>query len=175
MASVYRNACPNIGASAAALPDTNRLGWMIPDARIGSKAPTGLFASRNPSALSMLHVEISHEGQSSEYLGFTSALQTDGHTHGPLMERGWIWQERFLSPRSVYFGGQLTWECSEFLANEVFPAGFPSSRLISPWNLNSPLRINSLLKPEQFEHVEYTNGIRINDWYRTWLYLVEKC
>ncbi|CZR41652.1 uncharacterized protein FPRO_11241 [Fusarium proliferatum ET1] len=41
----------------------------------------------------------------------------------PLYERGWTFQERVLSKRTVHFGDQLFWECSCLRASEAFPLG----------------------------------------------------
>ncbi|KAM0422190.1 hypothetical protein ACHAPD_000634 [Fusarium lateritium] len=39
--------------------------------------------------------------------------------------RGWVMQERFLSPRALHFGAhQVYWECREFAASETNPDGF---------------------------------------------------
>ncbi|KAL8689103.1 MAG: hypothetical protein Q9218_005151 [Villophora microphyllina] len=40
----------------------------------------------------------------------------------PLFERGWVLQERLLSPRTIYYGPwELHWECREREANETTP------------------------------------------------------
>ena len=49
---------------------------------------------------------------------------TDGFSQGniienyPLMTRAWVYQERLLAPRILYFGEELTWECRKFSACE---------------------------------------------------------
>jgi hypothetical protein len=46
----------------------------------------------------------------------------------PLHNRGWIFQERILSPRVIHFGkSQLFWECRELVACETYSKGLPSS------------------------------------------------
>lgn len=46
----------------------------------------------------------------------------------PLLTRGWVFQERFLSPRMLHFGSkQLFWECNEMQACETFPLHILSS------------------------------------------------
>ncbi|KAF1963751.1 HET-domain-containing protein [Byssothecium circinans] len=40
-----------------------------------------------------------------------------------LTDRGWVLQERLLSPRSVYFSKILKWECAEMSASETYPEG----------------------------------------------------
>lgn len=42
----------------------------------------------------------------------------------PIQRRGWILQERFLSPRTIHFAYQLHWECRG-RASEMFPRGAP--------------------------------------------------
>lgn len=39
----------------------------------------------------------------------------------PLYQRGWTFQERLLSNRTLHFGRQLVWECDAGLATEVCP------------------------------------------------------
>jgi hypothetical protein len=40
----------------------------------------------------------------------------------PLLQRAWVFQERFLSPRMLHFGSkQLFWECNEMNVCETFP------------------------------------------------------
>jgi hypothetical protein len=47
-------------------------------------------------------------------------------SQAPLSERGWVFQERFLSPRILHFGQrQMAWECNESKFMEVFPDGVP--------------------------------------------------
>lgn len=49
--------------------------------------------------------------------------EVDNH---PLHGRGWIFQERLLSPRVLYFGDdQLFWECQEKQAAEFYPDQIP--------------------------------------------------
>lgn len=44
----------------------------------------------------------------------------------PIFRRAWIFQERLLSPRTVYFASdQIYWECAELCASELNPTGGP--------------------------------------------------
>ncbi|CAM1510829.1 Fc.00g083420.m01.CDS01 [Cosmosporella sp. VM-42] len=44
----------------------------------------------------------------------------------PLMERGWVFQERLLAPRVLHFGmRQMAWECNGSCALEMFPRSLP--------------------------------------------------
>jgi hypothetical protein len=40
----------------------------------------------------------------------------------PLMERAWVYQEKLLAPRILYFGEELSWECREASACECSEA-----------------------------------------------------
>lgn len=43
----------------------------------------------------------------------------------PLLQRGWVLQERLMSPRTLHFGKkQVFWECAELHACETHPIGF---------------------------------------------------
>ena len=58
-------------------------------------------------------------------------LVSGSHLHneladGALSKRGWVLQERLLSPRVLHFGQkQLIWECNELAACEAWPDGMP--------------------------------------------------
>ncbi|KAF9872789.1 putative heterokaryon incompatibility protein [Colletotrichum karsti] len=55
-------------------------------------------------------------------------LEFWGHSvgHCPLNKRGWVLQERLLSPRVLHFGrDQLFWECREHAAAECYPEALP--------------------------------------------------
>lgn len=68
---------------------------------------------------------------------------------GPLHNRGWVFQERFLSPRVLYFGRhQLLWECRTQHRCEVFPEGIPSHRSDKA---NGPIGHPSNMIPSQAE------------------------
>ncbi|CAG8982676.1 hypothetical protein HYALB_00000954 [Hymenoscyphus albidus] len=52
-------------------------------------------------------------------------LYSDCVSGTPLAKRGWVLQERLLSPRTLYFGGhQMYWECNDRDACETIPEGF---------------------------------------------------
>lgn len=49
---------------------------------------------------------------------------------GPLLSRGWVVQERFLSPRTLHFcKNQMYWECQEHDTCETYPNGLPTTLL----------------------------------------------
>jgi hypothetical protein len=51
-----------------------------------------------------------------------------GVESSPLRKRGWVFQERFLSPRKMHFSeDQILWECKELRLSENCPFGFGQS------------------------------------------------
>ena len=47
--------------------------------------------------------------------------------NAPLHRRGWVLQERLLSPRTIHFSSkQIFWECGQHTACESYPRGIPS-------------------------------------------------
>lgn len=53
-------------------------------------------------------------------------LWDDDIERAPLQSRGWVFQERFLSPRILHFAErQIGWECNELSALEMFPRRLP--------------------------------------------------
>lgn len=109
MNQVYRNAFLTLGAMAS------------PDAH------GGLFRRRDPRMASPLPVTIQTEKYGSvECLLIKSDFWHSHVRQAPMSQRGWVVQERILSPRSLYFcESQLFWECREQHACEWFPRGIP--------------------------------------------------
>jgi hypothetical protein len=84
----------------------------------------GLFCDRDPSLLKSHPVfwdKTSPNGSNKFYLTIQPAREK------PMLEkRGWVLQEQLLSPRSLLFHrDQISWECCEMEASEVYPGGFP--------------------------------------------------
>ena len=106
MGEIYRNSLFTIAASAAAEGNGN------------------FYVKRDVLNVTPFSVNIkwkSHEGQ---YICFKGNLRSSGIADAALNQRGWVIQERSLSPRTVYFGQQLFWECRELVACETCPRGF---------------------------------------------------
>ncbi|KAG8167132.1 hypothetical protein KVR01_002821 [Diaporthe batatas] len=63
----------------------------------------------------------------------------------PLNARGWVLQERLLSPRVLNFTkAQMYWECDEMQASESYPYGFPNEawanineKALNPFSLSN--------------------------------------
>ena len=162
MGQVYHNSYCNIGAHAAA-----------------ENPSAGLFVDRNPLQISVAVIPIERK----EFQG-TGHSRPDKHhiASSPLMHRGWVFQERLLSPRSIYFGKTLNWECSEHQACEVFPNSRPIEATQSPWRRQEfPLRASNLLYDSRYRDATNKHGrkpieppsIHFKGLHRKWLQVVE--
>ena len=95
---------------------------------------SGLFTPRDPSQLLPLKIEVNWPG------GVSTGSETQRNDRkslyhlvddlafrreveeAPLNRRGWVVQERLLSPRILHFGAnQMFWECCETTRCETFP------------------------------------------------------
>ena len=162
MGQVYSNAFCNLGASAAA------------------ERSAGLYLNRDPRQVSLCRLRAQRREFNRTY---GSYLEPDSVMSARvLLSRGWVLQERLLSPRSIYYGDKLNWECSELRACETFPHGGPVTGGYNPWGREGfPFRAANLL----YDDMKYQElGIyrlqkcspevaRIREVYRKWLCVVE--
>lgn len=78
----------------------------------------------------------------------------------PLCCRGWVAQERLLSPRILHFDStQLWWECRELCASETYPQGLPE-------NLDGSVK-------QQWDPVSIAQTGKIDQCYKAWTWCVE--
>ncbi|KAJ3522876.1 hypothetical protein NM208_g12679 [Fusarium decemcellulare] len=107
MHQVYGNAFLNICAATAA--DSSGTSFTGRDARL----------------LKPLRVEPEWVGHSNEPFGLIFDRFEDDIVSCPLRSRAWVFQEWYLSNRSLILArGQLWWHCRERIASESFPVPF---------------------------------------------------
>lgn len=108
MHDVYANSACNIAASASESPE----GGLFRD-RIADKVGLGY-----------IHVDLPNLGTKS--FEIWDQFYMDRLTYGPLSDRGWVFQERVLSPKVLHFSSnQIVWECFEMNKCESFPNWSP--------------------------------------------------
>lgn len=79
-----------------------------------------LFSTRNADLMCPQPIQLPYEGQQTTFLVRDDGYWRDELEHARLHTRGWVLQERFLSPRVLHFGrGQIFWECAEREISEV--------------------------------------------------------
>ncbi|KAM7217635.1 Heterokaryon incompatibility protein (HET) domain containing protein [Rhypophila decipiens] len=108
MGQVYENAFVNLSATAASYGEHR----------------DGLFQHRDPTWGSNLAFRIPHGKPDVLYRAAVawSDRWNMNMVHSPLYTRGWVVQERFLSPRSIYFAtDEIFWECRTHFASESYP------------------------------------------------------
>jgi hypothetical protein len=109
MGSVYRNAFLNIGAAGA----SDARGGCFQEREYGGVLQPVIHKPECP-----LHF---HDF-SQPYTLLEENFVEKSLLGEPLLKRGWVFQERFLARRMVYFGSQqLFWHCNESLVCETCP------------------------------------------------------
>ncbi|KAH6660498.1 heterokaryon incompatibility protein-domain-containing protein [Truncatella angustata] len=89
----------------------------------------GLFRDRNNRELipNVLETSASSKFGKRSWVILPSALWHDQLLSQPLYKRGWVFQERMLSPRILHFGStQVFWDCASISACETLPDGLPA-------------------------------------------------
>ena len=162
MGQVYSNAFCNLGASAAA------------------ERSAGLYLDRDPRQVSLCRLR----AQRKEFIRtYGSYLEPNSVMSARvLLSRGWVLQERLLSPRSIYYDDKLHWECSELHACETFPQGGPIVGGFNPWGKEGfPFRAANLLYDDmRYKELDIYSPqicppdvLRTREVYRKWLCIVE--
>ena len=110
MRYIYANSACNIAASASSDPED------------------GMFRLRDPECIRPRTITSSlfAETPRPHYI-FEKGYWNREIFDGPLHNRGWVFQERFLASRVLYFGKrQVLWECFSEHKCEGFPQGIPA-------------------------------------------------
>ncbi|KAK4203200.1 heterokaryon incompatibility protein-domain-containing protein [Triangularia verruculosa] len=109
MDEVYTNSALNISASEA-------------------NVEKGLVFERDPTSINPLRETVlvgNTDSQESLTLQISAIDKNLLYCNAPLYQRGWVYQERSLSPRIVHFTEtQVLWECHHLEASEVLPLGY---------------------------------------------------
>ena len=96
-----------------------------------TNAPTGhhtMFHHRDPALLNPQVVHCNVNGRAGFYHIFDSSRVIGWRdVEGALLNtRGWVLQERLLSPRTLHFSNpQIFWECRQGFSCETYPDGIP--------------------------------------------------
>ena len=122
MQDVYENSILNICASAAA------------------ENSEASFQCRDTSLIEPLEVDVVAKGAETRRYQLVSSEHVENDiANSPLHSRAWVYQEVFLSKRSLSLTrGQLWWECRQTIACETYPLGIPLNLL--PENQAARLR-----------------------------------
>jgi hypothetical protein len=108
MGKIYGNSLCNIAATGS------------------SQTYGGLFQETNISELNPKTISIRSKGKDTTHCFTENQIWCDEISDARLNNRGWVFQERVLSPRTLHYTSQLFWECRTKEACETFPSGVPS-------------------------------------------------
>ncbi|KAF5558719.1 heterokaryon incompatibility protein [Fusarium phyllophilum] len=105
---VYANSACTISATASEGPDE------------------GLFRLRTAQETLVGHIKAPFADGNPRIFNVCGQHHMQRLTQGPLTNRGWIFQERILSPRVLHFTKtQVVWECFEMNKSGIFPRWSP--------------------------------------------------
>ncbi|KAK1976682.1 heterokaryon incompatibility protein [Colletotrichum cereale] len=135
MLNVYQNSILNLAATQS------------------RNSHNGLFVHRTPENLLSGPFPISNGALSGSFIAVEAALDktywTAAVDNAPLNTRGWVLQERVISPRVAHFtSDQVIWDCPELTAAETVPSGAQVMPRMVPSGIG-PKRGSSLLKVPQ--------------------------
>ena len=86
----------------------------------------GLFQERDTHWVTPNKVRIHYKGHDQIYFASIEEPWGKWVSRSTLNRRGWVFQERLLSPRTLHFASQLFWECRMLQACETYPEGIPN-------------------------------------------------
>jgi hypothetical protein len=131
----------------------------------------GLFIGRGAALSEPIEVQLNadvttHEGEcfrKGDYHLVDFSSWSNGVDNAPLNKRGWVVQERFLSPRIMHFGAkQLYWECRTLEASEAFPKGLPREVFTGKVKKSvhmDPRRPKSVESVDQWDFNRWANAV----------------
>ena len=150
MGEIYANAFMHIGATGAS-----------------NRASSGLYTKVDPIGLSPLYVNFQRGTRRFSRL-LHEATAAKRINQSKLMSRGWVLQERLLSPRSIYFDDLLSWECTQLVTTELHPDGAMELPGRTGWGYDLPFKLPSLLGGNTM-----TTGTKTIDYHMRWLAVAE--
>jgi hypothetical protein len=101
-------------------------GGLLNLAGVEGERSSGLDVSRSPLRIApclLPRIRGGPDGGAEDWVCYRPDDIRKAVDRAPLYQRGWTFQERVLSRRTVHFGDQLFWECDCLRASETFPLG----------------------------------------------------
>ncbi|KAF2493182.1 HET-domain-containing protein [Lophium mytilinum] len=99
---------------------------------------------------------------------FTESYDFSSSLHRqPLWKRGWVFQERLMTPRMLVFGDdRIYWECHERILNEYLPTGLPGSGEVLQLHNLIPFTLPSIVLRSEppLTLTEYESSRLYDDW-----------
>jgi hypothetical protein len=120
-----------------------------------SSSDQGCFRERDASLLQPSIVMSTWDDHTNHDYHIYDKLSIETHfRRSPLLNRGWVLQEHYLSRRFLHFGArQVFWECRHLYASEEYPFGLP------PYTIRSELSLRSFEEVHTRGTVENIYGL----------------
>lgn len=111
---------PNISSSARTLPRGVKVWQRFRDRLRNSWEGVRIVGGR------YLREHVTPEKLHWHVISASGLDSSERRRNQPLTSRGWVLQERLLSPRALHFqSDRIAWECQEAVRSEYFPSGLP--------------------------------------------------
>jgi hypothetical protein len=147
MALVYANAYCNIAAAHAA------------------EGSSGCFSNRNPDFVRPLELTIGCDSNPGSCDAVQSTYQQNFVSRSPLGLRAWVFQERSMARRNVFFGGtEVFFQCHQLAASEAFPHTLSPSMGMTLGGIQPQLKGSYLRKSRGFKPDVALNAYSYWDW-----------
>lgn len=155
-------------------------------ATLSQSGTESLFQQCHSQAPSLpTRIDLSAHGNIKKQYIVNSNFWHDEISEGPLNNRGWVFQERFLACRVLHFGQrQIGWECQVSEAIGAFPGGLPHS--LSVGSRSKPGNREALSKASQEAQsqaqivqngllVSFVTDIRFTEWWNSVIKDYSRC
>ncbi|CAF9911112.1 hypothetical protein IMSHALPRED_009928 [Imshaugia aleurites] len=105
----------------------------------------GLFPPRDVGRVRPCEIQTNWAGPDPEtWIPIPKRFWDEQLDNTPLSRRGWVFQERWLTPRILHFSSdQLLWECCELNASEAYPQGIPEITCGTNFELHHELEVSA--------------------------------
>lgn len=146
---------------AASMADVYRNSFLTIAALGASNSEQGLFSKRDPLSCSPCWMfKDEDDWEVFVHPDIEDQMLKSWVDFAPLHDRGWVVQERLLSPRTLNFGVPLVWECCEISANDLGLENFTES---TATRFNTPFRQRYNQQPEnRLRHGEQQTSMQDN-------------
>lgn len=149
-------------------------------ARAARNAQDGCFISRTVSTAPICRLRYLAKDDPSIPLGAISILdptfEIENPKQSPLDTRGWVLQEKILTPRIVHYGAQqIYWECRQKAARQDAKYVGPlTNRLKESIDIHTPFKLifrcikgeRELVYPQDWSEWRLELAVRMTQWYR---------
>ena len=157
---ILQNSKDDWEREASKMGDVYKGSYLTIAARAASSAEVGCFIARREASTCRIEYQSPDRSLSGSIYILDPAFQLERITETPLDTRGWVLQERILSPRILHYGAQqIYWECREATIRQ--DGKYPD---INQDNLRLHGFKQSLDVHVPCDQIFYANNLRPREW-----------